>query len=617
MEIVEFRICNFRSILDTGWRNFSPDKVTVLIGQNESGKTSILEAISKTFGPEDITDDDIRIDNPLPEVILRIKLGDDDINGMCNYLLREEDCNSSQVEALKLYLQGYKNLIELQFSWKKSSDGQYEKEFIINNDDLKSYCEELITKYESEEVDEEADEEIEEDSEEEPSENGEVGENLDVVIISEALYEVSPNIILFNHETGLLPNEINIKRKDDGNIYLSGKGGNAALNFLKVAQLKLETLIASDSRTRATLLSRANAKITEDFTKFWSQTIGKKEKLKLECEIETYGADAGEKAGKKYLVFWVSDGHRKLYPKQRSKGVQWFVSFYLQLKASEITSDDRFFLLDEPGANLHSKAQTDVIKLINELSRFIPIMYSTHIPHMLEYDKFSRVLAVQRVGDKEDSPTEVITAHCLGTASSDTLSPILTVMGSDLSNQEVIRKTNNVLLEEMSGFYYLKAFWELTNEEQDAHFIATTGVNKIPQFANMFLGWGLEYIVVVDDDKSGRGVYNSLKREIFADDAELAMNNMYKIKNCEGIEDIFSEADFKKYVLNDAKVTVQNKNTEHIKSEGISKPVLAYKFLMNTRDGKLKFNDFSEPTKTKINELICEIKSRLMAKNDN
>ena len=84
-----------------------------------------------------------------------------------------------------------------------------------------------------------------------------------------------------------------------------------------------------------------------------------------------------------------------VYPQQRSQGVRWFVSFYLQLKATEAAKRKQIFLLDEPGANLHSKAQGDVLRLINQLSREITILYSTHSPHMIEYDKLYRVQAVR------------------------------------------------------------------------------------------------------------------------------------------------------------------------------------------------------------------------------
>ena len=53
--------------MDTGWNNLSPDNVTALIGQNESGKTSVLEAL-RSFYDGIISDDMLRSDMSMPEV---------------------------------------------------------------------------------------------------------------------------------------------------------------------------------------------------------------------------------------------------------------------------------------------------------------------------------------------------------------------------------------------------------------------------------------------------------------------------------------------------------------------------------------------------------------------
>jgi len=627
MQVLDFKITNFRSIVDTDWRKLSPDNVTVLIGQNESGKTSVLEALAKTFSSQNISDDDTRIDEPLPKVYLRVKLSKEDIESLRDFLYGEE-YNDSQIESLEKYFLKNENPIELMFHWASDGKGGYKKSISISDEKAEA-LEEVLKKYlpkKAEEQDQsvnpdegqEANENSESDADSKPDEGTpetedatEEGIEVTLNTVADALNEVSPTITFFEHETGLLPSRIDISKNKQDRYVISGPGATAAKNFLIVAGLKLDTLLENDVRTRASLLSKANAQITKNFSTFWSQTIGRKDKLKLECEVQTYGTDAEEKAGERYLLFWVSDGLNKLYPKQRSQGVRWFVSFYLQLKASEMQSSKRLFLLDEPGANLHSKAQTDVIKLINDLSKDMSIVYSTHIPHMLEYDKLYRVLAVQRMGEEDDSPTEIKPAHELGTASTDTLSPVLTAMGVDLANQEVIKKKYNVLLEEMSGFYYLKAFWELTDEKQEAHFIAATGVNKLPNFANMFLGWGLEYIVVVDDDKSGRGVYNSLKKDIFSDDEELAKENMYKIKGCDGIEDVFSENDFKTHVIDDAAASIATTNSAYMKDKKLSKPVHAYTFLLKVRGGEIAFKNLDADTQRKIKDLTKEITDRL------
>ncbi|MDZ7739550.1 MAG: AAA family ATPase [Bacteroidales bacterium] len=67
MRLKAFRIENFRSIVDTGMQPVSPDNITCLIGQNESGKTSVLEGL-KVFSSGEISEDVLRSDLSLPRV---------------------------------------------------------------------------------------------------------------------------------------------------------------------------------------------------------------------------------------------------------------------------------------------------------------------------------------------------------------------------------------------------------------------------------------------------------------------------------------------------------------------------------------------------------------------
>ena len=70
MQLVAFRIQNFRSIVDTDWHQLAHDNITSLIGQNESGKTSILEGL-KAFHDGNLIEDMLRSDLSLPIVSCR------------------------------------------------------------------------------------------------------------------------------------------------------------------------------------------------------------------------------------------------------------------------------------------------------------------------------------------------------------------------------------------------------------------------------------------------------------------------------------------------------------------------------------------------------------------
>lgn len=623
MKLRSFRVTNFRSIVDTGWVNFSTDGITILVGQNESGKTSILEALSKTFNNQDeITSDDLRIGADLPAVKIQVELDEGELDEELKEFV------SAEIDVFKRACKEHAGKITVRFGWRKNdettegfvatvgleegsftstfdllmkthSEKKAQEAFVIST--IQSLASNLVAAGEGGVRNESA---TKDSSHTKPV-------SISHFDIALAIYNIAPTATLFDSISGLLPKTVDIDEKNQ----LVGDGAIAAQNFLKIADLQLDTLIKSDLRSRTHLINRANQQISRDFATFWSQTIGRKDQLQLQCEMEVYGTDTPEKVGKSYLVFWISDGLTRLYPHQRSQGVRWFVSFYLQLKASEKLKSKRLFLLDEPGANLHSKAQGDVLKLINQLSKDIPIVYSTHSPHMIEYSRLYRIHAVQRDGDAVDSPTVVVDAHRLGTASTDTLSPVLTAMGVDLSSQQVIKKKNNVLLEEMSGFYYLSAFWQLAKVEQEAHFIAATGVNKIQNLANLFRGWGLDFIVAMDDDSQARTAFNAMKREMYGDSDAEAEANMVKFKGCKGIEDVFSQQDFKTFVLKDQEIVITDQNSEFMKHGARSKPLAGYMFLLDVKAGLVNFGNFEEETRTRINEITSSIVKRLVDKN--
>ena len=330
-------------------------------------------------------------------------------------------------------------------------------------------------------------------------------------------------------------------------------------------------------------------------------------RFNIEFALQFRDSKDAQKAGQPYLVFWIKDGKERLYPKQRSKGVRWFLSFYLQLRASALSSPEQghVFLIDEPGGSLHSKAQEDVLKVFEDNKKKIQIIYTTHSPYLIKLETLYRLLAVQR-DDDDNSQTKVMDINSLGGASRDTLSPIYTLMGANFSDQQVIQKNHNVLLEEISAFYYLKAFWKLTNSTKDPHFLPATGVNNIPLMAYLFLGWNVNFLVLVDDEPSGRKVFNELKQNLFANDDEKAKKALLKIDGKKGIEDIFSVDDFKKWILGNETEIVQAPNSEFIKQKGESKAICALNFMLKVNEGQLKFDSLEKQTQEDIKNLVFE-----------
>lgn len=606
MKLKSFRITNFRSIIDSKYVPFSPDGVTAFVGQNESGKSSVLDALYFALSGELPSHDDLRIGSELPAVNLKFQVHSEEL---CENLADEFKLSEFDELAILDFLNQNTSEIEIVVSWHKdSNNNQNTIDRVVSM--VSSGLDEILASFRDKEKYLISLSNTEEKMSADASEKtGPKKKDLDANSVALAAWQILPLGVRFSEDDGALPNTVHIS--PDGRPI--GIGAKAAENFLKIAGINLSELIKQDIRTRENTMNRANSRVSADFRTFWTQTIGDGAHLSLKCAISNYSSRESDRSGKPHLVFWISDGNTQLYPAQRSRGTRWFISFYLQLKASEKEKTALVFLLDEPGSNLHAKAQTDVLRLINNLSKEKSIViYSTHSSHLLEYSKLYRVHAVQRSTSEDDSPSTVINAHHLGTASSDTLSPVLSAMGIDFSHNNVIKKDNNVLLEEMSGYYYISSIWKITKQAKDIHLIAATGVNKIEALANMFRGWGLNFLVAVDDDPQGREAFKSMKKSLFGDDDDLARKNIIRFIDCKSIEDIFSPEDFKKYVLLDDQAEITKTNGEYLKSTGKSKPILAFQFNLLVKNRGLELENFDVITQEKMLRLVNQIEPLLL-----
>lgn len=583
MKITHFQILNFRSIKDSGRIPFSADGITALVGQNESGKSAVLDALILTFSSAHPVEDDLRHGEKLPTILLETQSDPADFDQFLPLITEEILCNSIAADL--------KN-IDGKLIWKffsfRGSDGELRITF--NFDNLTLYDRKVDrSKLSVEQAALQA-----------------ATQKKDVSNFRDALYKLAPEFVLFEESSGLLPNKIDVSPEGE----LEGEGSTAASNFLKIADIDLKYLRAAETKAQAAVLKKANRAITEEFRSFWRQNIGEKSGIELDCAIHQYPL-GHPKAAQSYIEFLISDGDNMLHPKQRSKGTIWFISFFLQLRASEISEENHFYLLDEPGANLHERAQDDVMRLIEKISGNIPVLYATHSPYLIRHEKINRIVAVERDTRIPGHPTRLINSHDLGAARTDTLSPIYSAMGVSLARQTAIKEKNNVILEELSAQYYLRAFMELTGCNTEINFISATGVDNVPMLANLFLGWGLQFVVVVDDESSGRRVIGRLKRDLFLDEDDWAKRRLYKIPGCDGIEDIFDPIDYQNILGPKVQLKDGQKNSQWAKSNGAIKAVHALKFWHRVENGEITPEFLTEKSMQRISSLINEIVDRV------
>lgn len=110
-----------------------------------------------------------------------------------------------------------------------------------------------------------------------------------------------------------------------------------------------------------------------------------------------------------HFRIWVADDRRpeEIELESRSTGLQWFLSFYLVfLVESEASHENSVLLLDEPGLSLHPLAQKDLSEFFEGLSDTNQILYTTHSPFLVDADHLDRARKVYVAPDGTTKATE-------------------------------------------------------------------------------------------------------------------------------------------------------------------------------------------------------------------
>jgi len=138
---------------------------------------------------------------------------------------------------------------------------------------------------------------------------------------------------------------------------------------------------ADKKRERGILLRSAATQLTQRFKKWWLQGD----------YIFDFQADG------RHFRINVSDSLRPepIELEGRSRGLQWFFSFFLVfLVETKEGHSNTILLLDEPGLSLHPIAQYDLAKFFRKLSEENQLVYTSHSPFLVDMDNLANVKAV-------------------------------------------------------------------------------------------------------------------------------------------------------------------------------------------------------------------------------
>lgn len=263
----------------------------------------------------------------------------------------------------------------------------------------------------------------------------------------------------------------------------------------------------SQHEKRNQLANRAGSVVTTEIRRLW-----KDRSLKVRFNLD----------GQHFDTF-VSDPNEtydvEVNLEERSRGFQWFFSFYITFWADTNggSAANAVLLLDEPGLYLHAKSQTDLLRHFRD-DFTNQILYTTHSPFMVPTDDLS---SVRTVSIDETAGTTVSNDP---TGDARTLFPLQAALGYNLA-QSLFVGPNNLVVEGVTDYWILSCISAYMFEQgrpglrEDLTITPAGGAQKVSYMVALLSSESLNVLLLMDFEKAALTAKDELvKSKLIAED---------------------------------------------------------------------------------------------------
>jgi len=307
------------------------------------------------------------------------------------------------------------------------------------------------------------------------------------------------------------------------------KSSKGMANLCAVAGLstqKIKELAASaNTSEREAYEDHFSSYVSGGINEFWTQ-----EKYYLHFRIE-----------RDTLSVSISDEtySPRIAPSERSDGFQWYLSFYSALVSEASVTASKVVLLDNPGLELHSDGQRDIKRFLEEkLPPTTQVIYVTHSPAMIDTYALEQVRKVEILGENLGTKIGSISYSDEG----DLLEPVRSAIGASLVSSLAFNNYN-VLVEGAADKPILEGAFAQFRKDVSGKILINGSVAEtsalLPRFYERA---GLPFVVCLDGDSRGRQIASMLRKfeipeakivgiELFADELGGLKGNDFELED--------------------------------------------------------------------------------------
>lgn len=289
-----------------------------------------------------------------------------------------------------------------------------------------------------------------------------------------------------------------------------GIGANLDTHIIE----RLHSSERADQRSLNSLLLDMGRVITTTIVDGWARIFGRHPAAQeVELAAEPTGADGAVLE----LRIKGADGYYDL--SERSLGFRWFFMFLLMTSfhGREDASQRSLFLLDEPASNLHSSAQAELLKSFENLVDKCYLVYTTHSQHLINVRWLDSAYVVKNAALGSLDFAEYLTTRVGASTSvsatryrrfvsehpdqTSYFQPVLDLLDYRPSLLEPVPDV--VLVEGKSDYYLLRYAVDVLRIPAKVHLVPGTGAGSLAPLIQLHLGWGKSFVVLLDGDAEG------------------------------------------------------------------------------------------------------------------
>lgn len=565
MKLFSFRIKNYKSIIDSN-ECFLNNKTTVFAGQNESGKSNILSALTKINETTPSFKNEYNLDvgnKTESKIIFKFVLNAEEkekikeIKGFDDFIVSDEKKRTFVIINIlegKRTIEFNANLVSINEECKKTL-----KEFATSHGlktKVTEYNEDILNNLEKEYVTLESF--VEEDVHELKNKLSKI---ISTNEIEQYIETIIPKFILQTN-SDYLPDSFT---KGTSSTMLTRLQNYLNKTFVDVFNAE------GDAQSQKNMLKDYSDSFNIEFESKYTQ-----KRIQLDFDIngnainifihDQDSEDSG-KIGNSYKL------------SQRSQGLKWYLNFYITINGENIKDDD-VILIDEPGMYLHAKAQEELRdEVLFSFPKQNQIIYTTHSPYLINSNELQSIRLVEKISTKINKTyyeQTIINEKLHAYNNVDSIKPIIDAIGYSIGSELNLNTKNMLICEGVSDCLYLKSLYKHSQNFGITH---ANGVSNILNLVLLYQGLGVKNIfVLIDSDKDGLSERKTLLDDKILEDYQILTT--HGTKNVEkSIEDIFNKNFFLRNVMVYTEEEIQNSN-EVISLELKRKKKKAGKYLL-------------------------------------